>query len=170
MKTKRNPTPSPTGFGFGFLLCCVRNVARKRKSYERAFHREGYRMLCSDTVLFLFHSRGEAKEKSTCKCKCSLVVRETGLEPVRWNPHAPQTCASASSATLAFSCFARTVALATLTIIHDEKGNVNTFFEKNLKFFRGWGRTQKTSKNLRFSKLLTPYSLIYFNWRDIMRT
>ena len=30
-----------------------------------------------------------------------LLVRETGLEPVRRNPHAPQTCASASSATLA---------------------------------------------------------------------
>ena len=34
---------------------------------------------------------------------CTLfVVRETGLEPVRCEPHAPQTCASASSATLAF--------------------------------------------------------------------
>ncbi len=29
------------------------------------------------------------------------MVRETGLEPVRCEPHAPQTCASASSATLA---------------------------------------------------------------------
>ncbi len=34
------------------------------------------------------------------------LVRETGLEPVRCKPHAPQTCASASSATLAYS-FAR---------------------------------------------------------------
>ena len=31
------------------------------------------------------------------------LVRETGLEPVRCEPHAPQTCASASSATLAFA-------------------------------------------------------------------
>ena len=31
----------------------------------------------------------------------SNVMRETGLEPVRCEPHAPQTCASASSATLA---------------------------------------------------------------------
>ena len=31
----------------------------------------------------------------------TLLVRETGLEPVRWKPHAPQTCASASSATAA---------------------------------------------------------------------
>ena len=30
-----------------------------------------------------------------------FLVRETGLEPVRRNPHAPQTCASANSATLA---------------------------------------------------------------------
>ena len=33
-----------------------------------------------------------------------ILVRETGLEPVRCNPHAPQTCASASSATLAYIC------------------------------------------------------------------
>ena len=32
---------------------------------------------------------------------CSFLVRETGLEPVRVAPHAPQTCASADSATLA---------------------------------------------------------------------
>ena len=31
------------------------------------------------------------------------MVRETGLEPVRVAPHAPQTCASADSATLAYS-------------------------------------------------------------------
>ena len=30
------------------------------------------------------------------------LVRETGLEPVRVAPHAPQTCASADSATLAY--------------------------------------------------------------------
>ena len=30
-----------------------------------------------------------------------FLVRETGLEPVRVAPHAPQTCASADSATLA---------------------------------------------------------------------
>ena len=30
------------------------------------------------------------------------VVRETGLEPVRHTTHAPQTCLSASSSTLAF--------------------------------------------------------------------
>ncbi len=33
---------------------------------------------------------------------CCLLVRETGLEPVRAAPHAPQTCASADSATLAY--------------------------------------------------------------------
>ena len=35
-------------------------------------------------------------------------MRETGLEPVRSNPHAPQTCASASSATSAWRhCLSR---------------------------------------------------------------
>ena len=43
-------------------------------------------------------SRKEPMEKSIG----SFLVRETGLEPVRCKPHAPQTCASASSATLAF--------------------------------------------------------------------
>ncbi len=33
------------------------------------------------------------------------MVRETGLEPVRAAPHAPQTCASADSATLAYLIF-----------------------------------------------------------------
>ena len=44
-----------------------------------------------------------------------FVVRETGLEPVRCEPHAPQTCASASSATLASA----TAFAATDNIIHD---------------------------------------------------
>ena len=38
------------------------------------------------------------KNKAVAIATASLV-RETGLEPVRCNPHAPQTCASASSAT-----------------------------------------------------------------------
>ena len=42
-------------------------------------------------------------------------MRETGLEPVRCEPHAPQTCASASSATLASA----TAFAATDNIIHD---------------------------------------------------
>ena len=46
-------------------------------------------------------------------------MRETGLEPVRVAPHAPQTCASADSATLA----------STIEIIANEKLNVNTFFK-----------------------------------------
>ena len=40
-------------------------------------------------------------EKSDAK-SIGFLVRETGLEPVRCEPHAPQTCASASSATLAY--------------------------------------------------------------------
>ena len=34
-------------------------------------------------------------------------MRETGLEPVRTATHAPQTCASADSATLAYLCSVR---------------------------------------------------------------
>ena len=41
-----------------------------------------------------------AKKERFCVPFC--LVRETGLEPVRCEPHAPQTCASASSATLAY--------------------------------------------------------------------
>ena len=37
------------------------------------------------------------------KSRIAGLVRETGLEPVWYEPHAPQTCASASSATPAKS-------------------------------------------------------------------
>ena len=57
------------------------------------------------------------------------LVRETGLEPVRCEPHAPQTCASASSATLAKSFF------DDLYIIHCFDKFVNSFFEKSQKVF-----------------------------------
>ena len=43
------------------------------------------------------------KTKSRWKIPSAFcLVRETGLEPVRCEPHAPQTCASASSATPAY--------------------------------------------------------------------
>ena len=38
-------------------------------------------------------------KKATAEAIAFFMVRETGLEPVRCEPHAPQTCASASSAT-----------------------------------------------------------------------
>ena len=38
-------------------------------------------------------------KKRNTMCSSFLLVRETGIEPVRFSPHAPQTCASASSAT-----------------------------------------------------------------------
>ncbi len=40
-----------------------------------------------------------------------FLVRETGLEPVQCELHAPQTCASASSATLAFAFLHATLLL-----------------------------------------------------------
>ena len=54
-----------------------------------------------------------------------FLVRETGLEPVRVAPHAPQTCASADSATLA----------STVRSITEQATNVNTFFEFFSSFF-----------------------------------
>ena len=77
-----------------------------------------------------------------------LLVRETGLEPVRCEPHAPQTCASASSATLAYSNtfillleeglrggFAFIVS-RTYGIIHYKNRFVNTFLKKISKKFQ----------------------------------
>ncbi len=42
------------------------------------------------------------KNIGTAKAIPIFLVRKTGLEPVRCKPHAPQTCASASSATSAY--------------------------------------------------------------------
>ena len=47
-------------------------------------------------LIFLWNKKIGASEA------CSDVVRVTGLEPVRHETHAPQTCLSASSSTLAF--------------------------------------------------------------------
>ena len=44
-----------------------------------------------------------AKKEAVIVTASLFLVRETGLEPVRVAPHAPQTCASADSATLAYS-------------------------------------------------------------------
>ena len=75
------------------------------------------------------------------------LVRETGLEPVRCKPHAPQTCASASSATLASCRF--------------DNGIDYTRFRRNCqgvlqKFFWNF---QKTSP--------APYQALC--WRDFRR-
>ncbi len=55
-----------------------------------------------------------------------ILVRETGLEPVRVAPHAPQTCASADSATLASND----------EIITKEFRKVNTNFKKISKYLQ----------------------------------
>ena len=60
----------------------------------------------------------------------SGLVRETGLEPVRAAPHAPQTCASADSATLAYIV----LSLECLTTIPLNFDNVNSFFDIFLFF------------------------------------
>ena len=45
------------------------------------------------------------KKQSTQMCQLLFMVRVTGLEPVRRETHAPQTCLSAYSSTLAFIRF-----------------------------------------------------------------
>ena len=99
----------PHPFGCGGLCW------REKRDFERAktrYHRycgkndngeaENLNMLrLLPTVLSKPHFTAT---KKGCR-SILLLVRETGLEPVRCKPHAPQTCASASSATLAFlSC------------------------------------------------------------------
>ena len=51
---------------------------------------------CSFELIFIPNEKRHAKRVSF------RLVRETGLEPVQCELHAPQTCASASSATLAY--------------------------------------------------------------------
>ena len=70
------------------------------------------------------------------------MVRETGLEPVRDNPHAPQTCASASSATLAYVA----VLLTTAIIIHD----FDSFVKRFLKNFLRLSKIAKCTAGLDF--------------------
>ena len=57
--------------------------------------------------------------------KLFMLVRETGLEPVRCEPHAPQTCASASSATL-----------ASTSIVYSIKCVLSIAFLKKMNFFQ----------------------------------
>ena len=67
------------------------------------------------------------------------MVRETGLEPVRRNPHAPQTCASASSATLAnalrYTRDALNLPLSTFILYKSGGGLSSPFANFPKKFF-----------------------------------
>ena len=49
-----------------------------------------------------FKSLCQKKTKEQARNLLFCFMRKTGLEPVRCKPHAPQTCASASSATSAY--------------------------------------------------------------------
>ena len=60
------------------------------------------------------------------------MVSKAGLEPARISPHAPQTCASADSATLANYVVAF---LATVNIIAKVAFCVKRFFKKVTTFF-----------------------------------
>ena len=83
---------------FGFVSDEIKSThspSRRISPNEVGFHRNRR-----------FHppARVDLVEKPTSRNLSVFLVRKTGLEPVRRNPHAPQTCASASSATLAY-CF-----------------------------------------------------------------
>ena len=60
------------------------------------------------------------------------MVRETGLEPVRAAPHAPQTCASADSATLAYFVSLSRALVYYTTIENKSQYLFTIFFYKNL--------------------------------------
>ena len=64
-----------------------------------------------------------------------FLVRETGLEPVRCEPHAPQTCASASSATPACHTLSRATDILYTFFVQMSIA----FFKKSKKFFLFWG-------------------------------
>ena len=66
-------------------------------------------------------------------CQLLFMVRVTGLEPVRRETHAPQTCLSTSSSTLAFSSCRVASLSATRIIIHTGAGFVNDFLKVFLK-------------------------------------
>ena len=76
-------------------------------------------------LLLKMQNRISHNKKNRHQMVSIFLVRETGLEPVRVAPHAPQTCASADSATLA----------STVRSITEHTTNVNTFFRFFQIFF-----------------------------------
>ena len=78
------------------------------------------------------------KSRKSCNFRSSEIqklVRETGLEPVRVTPHAPQTCASADSATLAYINLI-CITCECLYTIPPFDANVKHFFKKLYLFER----------------------------------
>ena len=83
----------------------------------------------------------QKKEKSRLDITRICFMRKTGLEPVRCKPHAPQTCASASSATLALSVSRRLLYYTLSALI------CQYFFESFLRFFYFCYFDRKEQKN-----------------------
>ena len=81
--------------------------------------------------VYFFSEKGELKNKLSNLLATEFMVRETGLEPVRAAPHAPQTCASADSATLAYSLHS----LECLYTISLSLAVVKSFLKSFLCFF-----------------------------------
>ena len=94
------------------------------------------------------------------------LVRETGLEPVRCEPHAPQTCASASSATLAFGrCLRIRVRDNGIDYTRFHRicqGVFEKFFEKFSLFFIFTYLPRGMCHGVRRSRSVPPYFLPEF--------
>ena len=100
--------------------------------YQYTAHYETPSVTYAEGVLMLSFQQRNNKNKQYPNGYCLFLVRETGLEPVRVAPHAPQTCASADSATLANYVVAF---LATVNIIAKVTFCVKRFFKKVTTFF-----------------------------------
>ena len=93
---------------------------KKWERGKRDVEQRSLRSLCEFASKFARYAFGDgfAKRFRTKKqvgdCLPAFLVRKTGLEPVQCELHAPQTCASTSSATSAY----RTLSCATYVIIH----------------------------------------------------
>ena len=98
-------------FSSHLFVCAVYNAEgaecrgmSRRAEWHNENHKVGYNEKGAGKMPAPYITRAETKENRvsvTQSLRTLDLVRETGLEPVRCEPHAPQTCASASSATLA---------------------------------------------------------------------
>ena len=83
---------------FARLHFCLRQRMLRRATSWRSF----FSQQVARKTRYGLRSISRTNRKAEAIASAFLLVRKTGLEPVRCEPHAPQTCASASSATLAY--------------------------------------------------------------------
>ena len=124
-----NGTPDNVRFAHYATASVART--RKRDSFSKRFLKQKKKRCLETPLLFL--------------------VRKTGLEPVRCKPHAPQTCASASSATSAF------VVPDDFMIILQTESFVNRFLKNIFYFFEFFNN--RSPRRLKRRGLISFYSL-----------